>query len=89
MSDILKNIAPGAVTPPSVPKVDEKPAMAPTVTDTPPEPTEETVKVRILRDKWDEMGNRLEKGRILDIPIRDAFDGVERGTMERYKKDES
>lgn len=63
-------------------------------TDEAPKPTDEApkssnekmVKIRIMRDRWDELGNRQEKGRVMDMPLDETvLEGIEKGTMERYK----
>ena len=58
-------------------------APAPAETST-PAPT--MVKIRIMRDRWGELGDRQEKGRVIDLPLDETvLEGIENGTMERYK----
>lgn len=45
----------------------------------------ETVKIVVLRDYWDEDGNRHPKGKIESVAVNLAFDGIEAGQMKRYK----
>lgn len=49
------------------------------------ESKEKTVKCVILRDYWDDEGNRHRKGREVEVPIEAAFDGVESGILARVK----
>lgn len=52
-----------------------------------PAPEQKMITVRVLRDRWDELGNRQEKGRVMDVPLDESvIDAIEKGTMERYKK---
>lgn len=44
-----------------------------------------TVSVKVLRDFWDENGNRVGKGTIVDVSVDAALDGVESGALARVK----
>lgn len=44
-----------------------------------------TVAVKIKRDTWDGDGNRHRKGTIVDMPLEDAMDAIEAGTVSRVK----
>ena len=46
---------------------------------------EKTIKCVILRDYWDERGERQPKGKEVDLPAEDAMDGVETGALSRVK----
>ena len=46
---------------------------------------EKTIKCVILRDTWDEDGNRHVAGSEADLPAEAAMDGVENGTLARVK----
>lgn len=60
------------------------PQTAPTTTAA---PEQKMITVRILRDRWDDLGNRQQKGRVIDVPLDESvIDAIEKGTMERYKK---
>lgn len=48
---------------------------------------ESLVKVVILRDFWDEDGERHRAGTAVEIPVSAALDGVESGALSRYKED--
>jgi hypothetical protein len=48
-------------------------------------PKAETIKCVVLRDYWDEAGERVPAGTEVDMPIADAMDGVEAGTLSRVK----
>lgn len=50
--------------------------------------TDLTVKVRILRDYWDHNEDRHKAGNIEEIPIMEAFTGVEKGAMQRVDERE-
>lgn len=45
-----------------------------------------TISVKIKRDLWDHDGNRHRKGTELDMPVEDAMDAVEAGTVTRARK---
>lgn len=47
--------------------------------------SEKTIKCEILRDSWDEDGNRHKAGTQVDIPVEAAMDGVEAGIFSRVK----
>lgn len=49
--------------------------------------SEKTVECRLLRDFWDDKGERHKKGTVVDMTIEAAMDGVEQGTLERVKKE--
>lgn len=44
-----------------------------------------TVSVQIKRDIWDGDGNRHRKGTIVDMPMDEAMDAVEAGSVSRVK----
>jgi len=46
---------------------------------------EKTIKCVILRDYWDESGERQSAGKEVDLPAEEAMDGVEAGTLSRIK----
>jgi hypothetical protein len=46
---------------------------------------EKLIPVRINRDFWDKDGNRHRKGKIIDVPIEAALEGVETGALSRVK----
>lgn len=43
------------------------------------------VAVRILRDFWDEAGERHRKGEIMEVTAEEAMDGIEAGALSRVK----
>lgn len=45
---------------------------------------QKTVKVRILRDFWDKAGERHRKGKIVEMPMEAALEGVEKRTVETW-----
>lgn len=45
-----------------------------------------TIAVVIKRDTWDGDGNRHRRGTVVDMPVEDAMDAVEAGTVTRAKK---
>lgn len=45
----------------------------------------QTVAVMIKRDIWDGDGNRHRKGTIVDMPMDEAMDAVEAGSVSRVK----
>ncbi len=49
---------------------------------------DKTVKCVILRDMWDDEGVRHSAGKIVDIPVDAALDGVESGALSRVKESE-
>ena len=65
---------------------DVDPTPAPTPPAAKKEKKEKMVSIRIMRDRWDDLGNRQEKGRVIDLPLDETvLEGIENGTMERYK----
>ncbi|MGN6535205.1 MAG: hypothetical protein ACTHKQ_05670 [Mesorhizobium sp.] len=46
---------------------------------------EKLIPVRINRDFWDKDGARHRKGKIIDVPIEAALEGVETGALSRVK----
>lgn len=44
------------------------------------------IKCVILRDTWDEDGNRHKAGTEVNLPAEAAIDGVENGVLSRVKK---
>ena len=44
------------------------------------------IKCTILRDTWDEDGERHRAGKEVEIPAEAALDGVESGTLSRVKE---
>ena len=45
------------------------------------------IKCLILRDMWDENGNRHPKGSEVELPAEAAMDAVEAGSVTRKKAD--
>jgi hypothetical protein len=45
----------------------------------------QTVAVTIKRDIWDGDGNRHRKGTIVDMPVEEAMDAIEAGSVSRVK----
>lgn len=43
------------------------------------------IAVRVLRDFWDDKGERHAKGSIVEVPVEAALDGVEAGKLSRVK----
>lgn len=43
------------------------------------------IKCEILRDTWDEDGNRHKAGKIVEISAEAAMDGIEVGALARVK----
>lgn len=66
------DLAPAAEKPAAKPKAAAKPAI-------------QTVTVTIKRDVWDGDGNRHRKGTIVDMPVEDAMDAIENGSVSRVK----
>lgn len=48
-------------------------------------PKKETFACELLRDYWNEDGDRVRKGTIMDLSAEDAIDGIERGIWRRVK----
>lgn len=48
-----------------------------------PEKKPDTVECVVLRDFWDEDGERWKKGRIIHIAPMDAIEGIEKGSIKR------
>ena len=46
---------------------------------------EKLIKVKILRDFWDKDGERHRSGKVVEIPMESALDGIEAGTLARVK----
>lgn len=46
---------------------------------------EKLVKVKILRDYWDDDGIRHRSGTEIEVPSESAMDGIESGMLERVK----
>lgn len=46
---------------------------------------EKTIKCVILRDYWDDKGQRQPAGKEIDVPAEAAMDGVEVGILSRVK----
>lgn len=46
---------------------------------------EKTIKCVVLRDYWDEAGERVPAGTEVDMPVADVMDGVEAGNLSRVK----
>lgn len=44
-----------------------------------------TVACIIMRDRWDEQGNRVSAGEVIEVSAEEAMDGIENGTLERVK----
>lgn len=44
------------------------------------------IECRILRDTWDEDGNRHRKGSVISLDPEHAMDALEAGAVERVKK---
>lgn len=51
-----------------------------------PEPAQ-TIRCVILRDFWDAHGDRHRRGEIIEATIEQALDGIEAGSLSRYKGD--
>lgn len=49
----------------------------------PPKP--QTIACVIKRDFWDETGERQPAGKVIEVSIEAALDGVENGSLTRYK----
>lgn len=43
------------------------------------------IEVVVMRDVWDEQGNRHNAGSTMTVSVEDAMDGVEAGTYSRKK----
>lgn len=48
---------------------------------------EQLIEVQILRDFWDEKGERQPEGKIIKVPVETALDGIESGALARVKPD--
>lgn len=48
-------------------------------------PAQPTVAVQIKRDVWDGDGNRHRKGTIVEMPMEEAMDAIEAGSVSRVK----
>lgn len=60
--------------------------MPPSPDAVPPSPGETNlIAVRVLRDFWDDKGERHAKGSIVEVPVEAALDGVEAGKLSRVK----
>lgn len=46
---------------------------------------EKTVKCVILRDYWNEDGERQPAGKEIELSVEEAMDGVESGALSRVK----
>jgi hypothetical protein len=46
---------------------------------------EQVVAVMIKRDTWDGDGNRHRKGTIVEMPVEEAMDAIEAGSVSRVK----
>ena len=46
---------------------------------------EKLIPVTILRDFWDADGKRHHKGKVVEVPVEAALDGVESGALSRVK----
>lgn len=46
---------------------------------------EKKIKCVILRDYWDDAGERQRAGKEVYLPAEEAMDGVEGGTLSRVK----
>lgn len=46
---------------------------------------EKLIPVTILRDFWDAEGKRHHKGKVVEVPVEAALDGVESGALSRVK----
>lgn len=44
-----------------------------------------TIAVVVMRDFWDEHGERHRAGTVINVSIEDALDGVESGAFSRYR----
>jgi hypothetical protein len=50
-----------------------------------PAAKERLIPVRINRDFWDANGARHRKGKVVEVPVEAALDGVESGALSRVK----
>lgn len=48
---------------------------------------ERLIEVQILRDFWDEKGERQPEGKIIKVSVELALDGIESGALARVKTD--
>lgn len=46
---------------------------------------ERLIAVRVLRDFWDDDGERIRKGTVTEVSVEAALDGVENGILSRVK----
>ena len=51
----------------------------------PKQPEEKTVRVRLLRARWDDNGQRMDAGTELDLPYPAAIEAIEKGLVETVK----
>jgi len=69
---------------------DVKAKLDETAPQTPEPPKKEAVKLvtcEVLRDYWptDNQNDRVRKGKIVEVPVEAALDGVESGALKRIK----
>jgi hypothetical protein len=50
-----------------------------------PNMTDRLIAVRVLRDFWNDDGDRIRKGTIAEVTVDAALDGVENGILSRVK----
>jgi len=43
------------------------------------------IKCMVMRDYWDESGERILAGSVVELPAEEAMDGVEIGALSRVK----
>lgn len=48
-------------------------------------PKAKKIKIVVLRDYWDEAGERHRKGTVEEVGVDAALDGIESGQMMRFK----
>lgn len=48
--------------------------------------SEQLIEVQIVRDFWDESGERHRAGTVVKVPLDAALDGIETGALTRVKK---
>lgn len=48
-------------------------------------PKKDTFTMRVLRDYWDEAGERIAAGSLVEASAEVAMDGVEAGSLSRVK----
>ena len=49
------------------------------------EQMQKKIMCRVVRDRWDENGERIRAGTEIELPVDEAMDGVEDGSLTRVK----